>query len=66
MDKIINCKWMGTDLTSKSRMYHHRAATGVPAVKDMLGIEKAQHTNYGLLKQRNLTEGKQKTLQYLK
>lgn len=63
MDKIINCKWMSTDLTPKSRKYHHRAATCMPAVRDKfrLGIEKTQHTiNYGLLKQKNITEGKQR------
>lgn len=63
MDKIISCKWVGIDLTSKSRKHHHRAATCMPAMrdKDRLGIEKTQHTiNYGLLKQRNRTEGKQR------
>lgn len=63
MDKIISCKWMGTAVTSKSRMHCHRAATCMPAVrhKATLGIAKTQHTiNYGLLKQRNVTEGKQR------
>lgn len=63
MDKIISCKWMGTDVTSKSKIHHHGAATCMPAVrhKATLGIEKTQRTtNYGLLKQRNGTEGKQR------